>query len=187
MSAKDDIRVSKFLSYVLRHAPESIGLALDREGWSAIDVLVVQACVHGMPVTRDQVLRVVATSDKQRFSISPDGLRIRAAQGHSVPVDLGLPPLPPPVVLYHGTAVHFAEAIRREGLTPRSRRQVHLSCDKETARRVGERHGTPLVLVVDCQRMHAEGYVFFRADNGVWLTDRVPPRFLDGVEADSDE
>jgi putative RNA 2'-phosphotransferase len=133
------------------------------------------------------MLHVVKTSDKKRFSISTDGLRIRAAQGHSVSVDLGLPPQAPPPVLFHGTATRFIDSILREGLEPQDREQVHLSTDEATARRVGQRHGKAAILKIDALRMHAQGFKFYLADNGVWLTDQVPPEFLvpSSSEADS--
>jgi putative RNA 2'-phosphotransferase len=180
----DPVQLSKFLSFVLRHKPETIGLALDAEGWAAIDDLIAKANAAGTPFARDDLLHVVATSDKKRFSLSADGLRIRAAQGHSVSVELGLLPKAPPAVLYHGTATRFVEAILSEGLKPQSRQQVHLSLDEATAHRVGQRHGRPVIFKVDAQRMHAQGLKFYVADNGVWLTDHVPPEFLSPSSAD---
>ncbi|WP_408425930.1 RNA 2'-phosphotransferase [Paraburkholderia fungorum] len=129
-------------------------------------------------LTRDAILAVVATSDKRRFTLSPDGKRIRAAQGHSIDVDLGYAAKEPPAVLYHGTAWSNWTSIADEGLTPRTRHAVHLSTDVETATRVGSRHGRPLVLVVDAALMHADGYAFTRSDNGVWLTELVPAAYL---------
>ena len=129
-------------------------------------------------LTKERLLKIVETNDKQRFTLSTDGLQIRAAQGHSVEVDLGLSPLVPPDVLYHGTATQNLDAIFEGGLTPGRRRQVHLSTDAETATRVGRRHGKPTVLRIDAARMHADGYVFTRSDNDVWLTDVVPAAYL---------
>ena len=174
----DPVPLSKFLSFVLRHKPDAIGLVLDTQGWAGIDDLISKANSAGTRFTRDELLHVVATSDKKRFSISDDGLRIRAAQGHSVSVELGLAPKAPPAVLYHGTAMRFAEAIVAEGLKPQSRQQVHLSLDEITAHRVGQRHGKPVIFKVDAARMHAQGFKVYVADNGVWLTDHVPPQFL---------
>ncbi|MEH3144306.1 MAG: RNA 2'-phosphotransferase [Methylobacterium frigidaeris] len=170
--------ISKFLSYVLRHAPETIGLRLDPNGWAEVDVLLENARKAGKRFDRDTLHRVVAENDKQRFTLSGDGRRIRAAQGHSVAVDLALVPSEPPALLYHGTATRNLEAIFAEGLIPGRRRHVHLSATPEVARAVGERHGKPTVLTVDAARMHGEGHRFLRADNGVWLTDRVPAGFL---------
>jgi putative RNA 2'-phosphotransferase len=176
--ANDQIQLSKFLSFVLRHKPDAIGLTLSPDGWVAIDELIEKAEAAGTRFERDDLLHVVATSDKKRFSISEDGLRIRAAQGHSVQVELGLLPQEPPAVLYHGTATRFLDSIRLHGLKPQARQQVHLSSDEATAQRVGQRHGKPVVLTVDARAMHAAGICFYCADNGVWLTDEVPPKFL---------
>jgi len=174
----DDIKLSKFLSFVLRHDPEAIRLALDSQGWAGIDELIAKANAAGTKFDRDDLLRVVAESDKKRFSLSPDRDRIRAAQGHSVSVELGLAAREPPQLLYHGTAVRFVESIRSGGLKPQSRQQVHLSVDEKTAERVGQRHGKPHIFRIDAAAMHARGFKFYRADNGVWLTDKVPPEFL---------
>jgi putative RNA 2'-phosphotransferase len=174
----DPVQLSKFLSFVLRHKPAAIGLTLSQDGWVDIVDLIDKANAAGTRFERDDLLRVVATSDKKRFSVSQDGSRIRAAQGHSVSVELGLQPQEPPAVLYHGTATRFLESIRSSGLKPQARQQVHLSSDEVTAQRVGQRHGKPIVLKVDARAMHATGFRFYLADNGVWLTDEVPPRFL---------
>ncbi|MCA1472346.1 RNA 2'-phosphotransferase [Bradyrhizobium sp. IC3195] len=174
----NDTQLSKFLSLVLRHQPETIGLVLDSHGWASIDDLIAKANAAGTKFGRDDLLRVGAESDKKRFSLSPGTDRIRAAQGHSVSVELGLAPQEPPSILYHGTATRFVEAILSEGLKPQARQQVHLSSDEATAQRVGQRHGKPHIFKVDAGSMHAKGFKFFRAENGVWLTDHVPPEFL---------
>jgi putative RNA 2'-phosphotransferase len=161
------VQLSKFLSFVLRHKPDAIGLTLDAQGWASIDELIERGNAAGTQFSREDLLLVVETSDKKRFSLSADGLRIRAAQGHSVPVELGLPPQQPPLLLYHGTATRFLESILAEGLMPQARRQVHLSADEATARRVGQRHGKLVILAVETRRMHAEGFKFYRAENGV--------------------
>jgi putative RNA 2'-phosphotransferase len=174
----DPVQLSKFLSFVLRHQPDAIGLTLSQDGWVEIDDLLEKANASGTRFRREELLRVVATSDKKRFSLSDDGSRVRAAQGHSVSVELGLRPQEPPAVLYHGTATRFLESIRSSGLRPQVRQQVHLSSDEATAQRVGQRHGKPVVLKVDARAMHAAGFKFYLADNGVWLTDEVSPKFL---------
>jgi putative RNA 2'-phosphotransferase len=174
----DRTQLSKFLSLILRHKPDAIGLELDSHGWADIEQLIDKAHAAGTKFDRTELLDVVETSDKRRFSVSADGLRIRAAQGHSVSVELGLSSKAPPPVLFHGTATRFVEAILQQGLKPQARQQVHLSLDKETARRVGERHGKPHIFEVDAFAMNARGFQFYLADNGVWLTDRVPPEFL---------
>ncbi|MFC0682701.1 RNA 2'-phosphotransferase [Lysobacter korlensis] len=170
---------SKFLSLVLRHEPGRIGLELDSAGWADLDDLVRLANAHGRGLTRALVEEIVATNDKRRFAIDPSGTRIRANQGHSVAVDLGLVPAEPPEVLFHGTATRFLPLIRATGLSPRSRQHVHLSANRATALAVGRRHGTPAVLVVHAADMHRDGHAFFCSANGVWLTGVVLPLYLD--------
>lgn len=174
----DLVSASKFLSLVLRHQPGIIGLTLDAAGWANIDALIERSEAH-RPLTRALIDSVVAQNNKQRFAISEDGQRIRARQGHSLDVDLGLQPLPPPSRLYHGTATRFVDAIRREGLLKRSRQHVHLSADADTATQVGSRHGRPVVLAIRADAMAAAGHAFYRSENGVWLTDAVPVAFID--------
>lgn len=176
---------SKFLSLVLRHKPSTIGLELDAAGWASVDELLAKAASAHHTLSRALLEKVVETSDKKRFAFSEDGLRIRANQGHSVDVELGLPPVAPPARLYHGTASRFLDAILAEGLSKRQRHHVHLSESRETATAVGGRYGQPVLLAVDSQRMAAEGYLFFRSDNNVWLIDHVPPVYLRVVEAGS--
>lgn len=170
------IGLSKRMSYVLRHAPESVGLTLDEHGWVDLDALVVALNTSEHQVTAAQVATVVETSDKQRFALT-DG-RVRANQGHSVPVDLALPPRTPPAVLLHGTVSRFLPAILAEGLRPGSRQHVHLSERAEVANQVGARRGSPIVLSVDAAGMTAAGHLFYRSVNGVWLTESVPPTFI---------
>ena len=177
-SDPDKIQLSKFLSYVLRHKPDSIGLTLDPQGWAHVDELISKAQAAGSLLTQEALREIVETSDKKRFSLSEDGTRIRAAQGHSISVHLGLFPQSPPPVLYHGTATRFLNSILANGLCAQSRQQVHLSSDKVTARRVGERHGKPVILKIDTLQMCAKGFKFFLAENGVWLVDQVPVEFL---------
>lgn len=172
------VQTSKFLSYVLRHAPDSIGLTLDGQGWADIAELIDRANASGQKLDLAAIQAVVAESDKKRFTISEDGKRIRAAQGHSVTVDLGHAAIEPPPVLYHGTATRFLESVREKGLLAGNRQQVHLSSDTDTARKVGERHGKPAILTIDSGRMFKDGIRFFRADNGVWLTDAVPSIYI---------
>jgi putative RNA 2'-phosphotransferase len=174
----DLVKVSKFLSLVLRHEPERIGLVLDPQGWADVDELIARAGTRGLPLTRELIARVVATSDKQRFALDATGLRIRANQGHSVDIDLGLEPSAPPAILFHGTAEKSVAVIRAEGLKPGARRHVHLSPDEITAIKVGRRHGRPVVLRIAAARMAAAGHAFFLSTNGVWLTDCVPQEFI---------
>lgn len=172
------VETSKFLSFVLRHEPEAIGIQLDEQGWVGVEELLAAASRHGRKIDRNLLDRVVETNDKRRFEFSEDGLRIRASQGHSVNVDLGLAPVEPPDLLYHGTTTRFLDSIRADGLTSGERQHVHLSPDPETAVAVGRRHGKPVVLTVQAGRMYAAGHLFFLSANGVWLTDRVPTEYL---------
>ncbi|WNM36306.1 RNA 2'-phosphotransferase [Streptomyces sp. Li-HN-5-11] len=176
MDERRTVKVSKYLSKHLRHQPERIGLTLDDGGWAEIDALIAAAAAHGFRFTRDELDHVVVTNDKRRFAI--DGTRIRASQGHSIEVDLGLPPTPPPPYLYHGTVAGNLEGIRAEGLKPMNRHDVHLSPDRETATGVGARRGRPVVLAVDAAAMHRDGHAFHVSANGVWLTKAVPPQYL---------
>lgn len=174
-------RVSKLLSLVLRHEPERFGVHLDDHGWTDIGELLARLTVHGTPLTREQLIDIATPrgDEKHRFEVA--GARIRARYGHSVAVDYDdTPEQPPPAVLYHGTPRHNVEAIRREGLAPMGRRAVHLSEDVPSARQVGARRGTPVVLTIDAAAMAEAGAVFHRLPGGVWLTDRVPPDAIIG-------
>ncbi|MCA9393721.1 MAG: RNA 2'-phosphotransferase [Candidatus Omnitrophica bacterium] len=170
--------ISKYLSFVLRHKPQAIGLKLDANGWARVDELITCAARDGRKLTPELIAAVVATDPKQRYAFSEDGARIRANQGHSVDVDLQLKEEEPPAVLFHGTARASLEAILVHGLKPMQRHHVHLSVDESTAYAVGRRYGEPVILRVDCAAMRADGHVFFRSENGVWLTDTVPAKFL---------
>lgn len=170
------------MSLVLRHEPSAAGLTLDTEGWVDVDELINGAARHGFSFTREELDEVVQTSDKQRFALSLNGQQIRTNQGHSVSVDLGLTPVIPPPRLYHGTVEQFVEAIMAEGLDKRARQHVHLSADLETATRVGSRRGRPIILEIAAAEMHAAGFHFFCSENGVWLTDKVPPQYILPVE-----
>lgn len=172
------VQTSKFLSLVLRHKPEEIGLSLDENGWTDVDELIRLVNQHGKPLTRDLLERIVTENDKKRFAFSDDGKRIRASQGHSVEIDLALTPSAPPELLYHGTATRFLDSIRATGLHSANRQHVHLSRDIETATKVGQRHGKPAILTIRAGAMHAAGRVFYLSANGVWLTDLVPVEFI---------
>jgi putative RNA 2'-phosphotransferase len=179
MSQTSLIHLSKFLSFVLRHEPDAIGIALDDSGWISIDRLLEACRAHGEPLTRELLDTIVATSPKKRFAISDDGRRIRANQGHSVPVDLAYPPSPPPETLYHGTVAATLPDIQATGLKKMDRHHVHLSPDAATARTVATRRGKPVVLQIAAGRMHRDGHVFYQSANGVWLTDHVPPQYIE--------
>ncbi|MFJ9636858.1 RNA 2'-phosphotransferase [Streptomyces sp. NPDC101178] len=176
MDERRTVKVSKYLSKHLRHQPERIGITLDDNGWVGVETLLSAAALHGFAISRAEFDHVVTVNDKRRFAV--DGDRIRANQGHTVTVDLDLPPAEPPAYLYHGTVAQALDAIQAEGLRPMARHHVHLSPDRETATRVGARRGRPLVLTVDAGAMHRAGQVFRVSANGVWLADAVPPEFL---------
>lgn len=174
----DNVAVSKFLSLVLRHKPETIGLHLDKHGWADIDELIRLANGHGRKLDRQTITDIVASSDKQRFALDDSKTRIRANQGHSIDVGLELEARQPPDVLFHGTATRFIDAIRAQGLRKGKRQHVHLSEQEATAVRVGQRHGQPIVLTVQAGAMWRAGHCFYQSRNGVWLTDSVPVAFL---------
>ena len=169
----DGVRLSKRLSYVLRHRPQSVGLTLDEAGWVDVDELLA-----ALRLTRSELEHVVATNDKRRFAFDETGTRIRASQGHSVGVDLGYAAAAPPADLFHGTVERFLPAILAEGLRPGRRHAVHLSADVASARAVGARRGRPVVLRIDAAALAAAGAHFSCSANGVWLVDAVPPRYL---------
>jgi len=177
-AAYSDKDIGRFLSLVLRHKPDALGITLDANGWTPIVDLLAKAQAAGYPLDEARLAHVIATNDKKRYSLSEDGSMIRAAQGHSVDIDLAMAPQRPPDVLYHGTAAKNLDSIMRAGLTPGTRQHVHLSLDIETATKVGARHGSPVVLLVDARRLHADGQTFWQSDNGVRLTEPVAPVYL---------
>ena len=179
-SERSLVSTSKFLSLVLRHRPEAIGVELDPEGWLEINALIRQAGKQGRELSPELIEEVVASNDKQRFAISEDGTRIRANQGHSIRnVELDLTAVEPPSILFHGTVEKFLGSIRDQGLKKRNRNHVHLSADRETAVTVGSRRGKPVILKVRALEMHQDGHEFFLSANGVWLTETVPASYLD--------
>jgi len=180
MDEKSRTAASKFLSYVLRHEPAAVGIALDSGGWVAVDVLLDACAQNGRRLSRAELEEIVATSPKRRFALSEDGQRIRANQGHSTVVDLGYEPAEPPDVLFHGTVARLLPSIRDKGLQRMERHHVHLSPDEATARAVGGRRGKPVILRIDARAMRDAGHVFFVTPNGVWLTDTVPSSFISG-------
>jgi putative RNA 2'-phosphotransferase len=178
VDARRLVKVSKWLALHLRHRPERIGLTLDGAGWTDVDELLVRARAANFSLTREELVEVVASNDKRRYELDTARGRIRAVQGHTVAVDLGLVPVPPPPLLYHGTTERFIEPILAGGLRPMGRHHVHLSPDVAAARALGRRRGRPVVLEVAAERMASEGRLFFRSANGVWLCDEVPARVL---------
>lgn len=178
MNEKQITHLSKFLSLVLRHAPETIGITLDENGWTDVDTLLAQMTLNGETINREILTVVVDTNNKKRFAFNDDGSKIRASQGHSVDIDPGYTPQQPPEILYHGTALKFCESISENGILKQNRTHVHLSADTETAKNVGSRHGKPYVFTIDAAQMCKDGYLFYVSENGVWLTDTVPPVYL---------
>jgi len=179
VDAADVRSTSKLLSLILRHQPQRFGVRLDREGWTEVALLLDALARAGRRVSRSELEDLIRTSDKRRFALSPDGLRVRAQQGHSVRVELDHPQRMPPTILFHGTVARSLASIRSEGLAARGRHHVHLSATYEAARRVGERRGVPIVLPVHSGEMAAAGIAFFLTPNGVWLTERVDPVFIE--------
>ena len=171
---------SKFISLILRHKPEAIGISLDEHGWANVDELISGiAKTHKMDM--DILEEIVRTDEKQRYSFNEDKTLIRANQGHSIPVDVELEEKEPPEELWHGTGEKYVSSIDQQGLIPKIRLYVHLSADTETARKVGSRHGKPVIYTIDCRKMTEDGYRFFLSANGVWLTKSVPPEYLQKI------
>lgn len=178
MDAKERKRKSKFLSLILRHRPEVIGLALDDNGWASVEELLSKAPKGHISLSFEELKEVVDTNDKKRFAFSDDFTKIRANQGHSLTVDLKLEEKTPPGLLYHGTAVQNLGSIKGQGLIKGQRHHVHLSADKETALKVGGRHGKPVILTISAMNMYQSGIKFYQSENGVWLTDHVAVQFI---------
>ena len=178
MDEKQLVKLSKYLARHLRHQPEALGLTLEPGGWVAVDALLAGMARHGVATSRADLEEIVARNNKQRFAFDETGQRIRASQGHSVLVDLQLTPLSPPEALYHGTSQATVAVILRDGLRKMRRQHVHLTAEIATAANVGSRHGAPAVLLVDAAAMARDGHLFYRSENGVWLTESVPPRYL---------
>jgi putative RNA 2'-phosphotransferase len=172
-------KVSRFISLILRHKPEEIGIKLDKYGYANVNELIKVVSENYPGFDMDILEEIVATDEKQRYSFNEDKTLIRANQGHSIPVDLGLEPVKPPEYLYHGTAFKYTHSIFETGLIAKSRQYVHLSCDIPTALEVGKRHGVPTVFRVHSGDMHKADYKFYQSANGVWLTDNVPAEYLE--------
>lgn len=170
-------QTSRYISLILRHKPETIGITLDEHGWASVDELITGVS-RTHPLTMDLLEEIVRTDEKRRYSFNEDKTLIRANQGHSIPVDVELPEMEPPAVLYHGTGRKYVPSIDRQGLLPKSRLYVHLSADEDTAEEVGKRHGNPVIYAVQAGRMSADGYPFYRSVNGVWLTKEAPTEYL---------
>lgn len=176
--SKNEINISKFLSLVLRHQPETIAITLDQNGWANVNDLIEKANNYGIKFDRETLNHIVATNPKKRFAFNDTLDKIRASQGHSVEIELGYTNQKPPEILFHGTAEKFVQSILDTGLEKGNRQQVHLSADFETAIKVGQRHGKPFVFKVLAEKMYNDNFEFFISDNGVWLTDNVPTKYL---------
>lgn len=171
--------MSKYISYILRHRPDAAGIALDKNGWTNLDQMLIACQKQGYPLDKQTLLQIVEENNKKRFTISDDCTMIRAAQGHSnKDVKIEMRTVVPPPVLYHGTATKFVDSIQRKGLIPKSRHHVHLSSDTKTAVSVGSRHGDPVIFEVNTKAMLSDGHKFYLSDNHVWLTDSVPKKYL---------
>ena len=169
---------SKYISLILRHKPEVIGITLDEHGWADVDALI-EGVNQTHPLNRKILEEIVAEDEKQRYAFNEDHTKIRASQGHSIPVDVELEEVIPPDILFHGTGEKYVSSIEKEGLIPKNRLYVHLSSDAETAYKVGSRHGRPVVYTIKSGLMHQDGYVFYRSANGVYLTKHVPVKYFE--------
>jgi putative RNA 2'-phosphotransferase len=178
ITEKENTRISKFLSWVLRHKPHEIGLTLDENGWAGVNDLIEKSKDANVHLTIDILKHIVDTNSKKRFSFNEPKDKIRANQGHSIEVDLALTRQEPPEFLFHGTAERFAGSILENGIVKQERHHVHLSSDVKTAINVGQRHGKPVVFEIASGQMHKNGFEFFISDNGVWLTANVPSKYL---------
>lgn len=182
MINKNDMGISKFISLVLRHKPQEANLTLDEYGYTNVSDLLTGLNGEGYKANLEDLQRIVREDDKQRYSFSSDGNKIRANQGHSVKVNLELQSIEPPNVLYHGTAQRFKESIYKMGITKQKRQYVHLSADIDTAIKVGRRHGEPIIFTIDSKKMYEDGYNFYLSDNKVWLTEYVSPKYIKIME-----
>jgi putative RNA 2'-phosphotransferase len=178
ISEKENIRISKFLSLVLRHKPETISLHLDENGWADVSLLIEQLNNNGFSISKEILQYIVKTNSKKRFAFNDDQTKIRASQGHSLDIELGYQASQPPAVLFHGTPESALDSIFKTGLEKRDRHHVHLSADRETAMRVGMRYGKAVVLSINALQMFHDGFKFYESENHVWLTDHVPVKYL---------
>lgn len=181
LSKKQENQISKFLSLVLRHKPETIALSLNEEGWAETTLLLEKINEYGIKVSLEALQLIVANNDKKRFAFNDDHSMIRASQGHSIKVELNYERKVPPEFLYHGTAIRNMESIQEKGLEKRNRHHVHLSTNKSTALAVGQRYGKATLLAIESRRMHEDGLSFFQSENNVWLTEHVPPAYLNKI------
>ncbi len=173
-------KTSKYISLLLRHKPEKAGIHLDQHGWADVEELIKGVSKTHM-FNMEILEEIVRTDNKQRYSFNEDKTKIRANQGHSIPVDVELEQKLPPDILWHGTGEKYVTSIEKQGLLPKSRLYVHLSGDYDTAVNVGCRHGKPVVYEVNSRQMQVDGYVFYQSVNGVWLTKHVPVEYLEAA------
>jgi putative RNA 2'-phosphotransferase len=178
LSEKERNNISKFLSLVLRHKPDELGIKLDIEGWTNVDILLSTMQEKGINIDFESLSYLVDTNNKSRFAFSEDLTKIRANQGHSVEVNLNYEPTIPPEILFHGTASRFLESIKEIGLNKQSRLHVHLSSNEETALKVGQRHGKPIILKIKAIEMYNNGFIFYLSENNVWLTNDIPLKYI---------
>ena len=178
ITEKENARISKFLSYVLRHQPDAIGIELDENGWTDVGLLIQKASKSGMKFDLEILKHIVETNNKKRFALNETFSMIRANQGHSVEVELGYAAKEPPEILYHGTGEKYVESIMKVGLEKKNRHHVHLTTELQTAISVGSRHGKPVVFEVLSMQMHKEKMEFYLSENGVWLTEHVPVMYM---------
>ena len=183
-SGKRMINTSKFISLILRHRPGIIGITLDEHGWADVQELISGVNdSEGHTLDMETLEEIVRTDEKQRYSFNEDHNLIRANQGHSIPVDVELKEMVPPAILWHGTGEKYVPSIDNQGLIPKGRLYVHLSSDTETARKVGSRHGKPVIYEIDCRKMSEDGYRFYLSENGIWLTKSVPAKYMRKVSS----
>lgn len=178
MNEQHKKRIGKFISLILRHEPQKIGLTLDANGWASVEELISKCARHRVYFSKKELIEIVETNDKKRYSFNEDQTQIRANQGHSIKINLGLQPVEPPEYLYHGTADRFIASIQEKGILKMNRHHVHLSKDKNTASQVGSRHGRTVVLTIHSGQMYKDGIQFYVSDNGVWLTDYVDIKYI---------
>ena len=178
ISEKQNTKISKFLSLVLRHKPETIQIQLDKNGWVSVSELIKKLNKNGKEINFEILKHIVATNSKKRFAFNEDKTKIRASQGHSLQIDLNYEPIKPPNVLYHGTSERFLDSILKSGIEKRNRQHVHLSSDIETAFKVGQRHGKPVILEIETEKMNKDGHKFYLSENNVWLTEYVPVEYI---------
>lgn len=178
MNETDKKRIGKFLSLVLRHQPETIGIELDEQGWANVKELIEKCKKHRYHFSMEDLIEIVETNDKKRYSFNEKRNKIRANQGHSIDINLALQPVEPPEYLYHGTAKRFLSSIREKGILKGTRQHVHLSKELDTAVKVGSRHGKPAILTILSGQMYRDGIQFYCSDNGVWLTDYIDVKYI---------